>query len=139
GEVANPSAASSRLRATSSTFVGTTRNGTPAASSNLRREGLPDASNRSTGAASGMVGLSPLKGADMVVPVVEKANDGGSRLLHRATCYVDHRPAMASTQPARVLDLVGNLPAIDVVGKVPVTDKVHAVAAYFSDALGAGN
>src|SRR5262245_8747118 len=135
GARGNPSAPKPRLRAASSTFAGTTRKDTPAASSSLRREGLAEASRSSTGAASAMVRLNPLSGIGPLVPIMQKANDGGSRLLHGPTRHVYHRPAVPGAQSPRVLDLVGNLRAIDIVGKIAIPDEMHPVAPDLGDTL----
>jgi hypothetical protein len=85
-----------------------------------------------------MTRFTPLSGVDDVT-VMEKPNNGGSRLLHGTTCHIYHRPAVPRAEPARELDFIGDLRTIDIVGKVAVADKVHAVAPNFGDALGGGD
>src|SRR5262245_53907786 len=128
-----------RLTAASSTCAGVTRNCTPAASSSLRRNGLADASRRTAGATSAASRLPLLRRAATLVPVVQKPEDGGCGLLDRAARHVDHRPAVLGAQPARILDLVGDLPVVDIVAQVAVAQQVHAMAPDLGNALGAGD
>src|SRR6185503_4013932 len=139
-----------RFSADSSTSAGTTRKGTPAASSILRRNGLAEASSNSPVLPVSGLRIPPpiprpvahrrlLQRAGAQVAVVEQPDDGRGGLLDGAARHVDDRPAVLGAQPARILDLVGNLPAVHIVAQVAIAQQMHAIASNLGDAVGAGH